>query len=145
MLHIPALWYFDTSVTYPRWFRRVKFVVIPPRFVLQQYLWNIVIQPTVGCYNSWANLRCSSCSPLEEKSLWTGTIIVDYSDVVRASPVGAAPSTSSFSTWHRASMDLGKYNCNTRWETFKFGDLVRLKSEVWRYLKLYSILPGPTS
>ena len=45
MLHLPALCYFDTSVTYPQSFRRVKFVVIPPRF----------IQPAVSCYNSWAN------------------------------------------------------------------------------------------
>ena len=67
MLHLPALWHFDTSVTYPQWFRRVKFVVIPPRFVKQQYLWNIAIQPAVGCYNWWTNLRCSSCSPLGEK------------------------------------------------------------------------------
>ena len=59
MLHIPVLWYFGTSVTYPPWFRRVKLVVIPPRFILQQYLWNIAIQPAVGCYNSWANLRSS--------------------------------------------------------------------------------------
>ena len=28
----------------------------------------------MGCYNSWANLRSSSCSPLGEKSLWNGTI-----------------------------------------------------------------------
>ena len=32
----------------------------------------------MGCYNSWANLRCSSCSPLGEKSLWNGTIAVFY-------------------------------------------------------------------
>ena len=31
--------------------------------------------------------------------------IVDHSDVVGASPVGAAPTTSSFSTWHLASKD----------------------------------------
>ena len=43
MLHILALRYFDTSVTYPKWFRRVKFVLIPPRFVQQQYLWNTAI------------------------------------------------------------------------------------------------------
>ena len=29
MPHIPALWYLNTSVTYPQWFRRVKFVVTP--------------------------------------------------------------------------------------------------------------------
>ena len=66
MLHIPASWYFDTSVTYPQWFRRVKFVVISPRFVQPLYLWNIAIQLAVDCYNSWANLRCSGCSPLGE-------------------------------------------------------------------------------
>ena len=32
-----------------------------------------------------------------------GNKIVDHSDVVGASPVGAAPTTSSFSTWHLAS------------------------------------------
>ena len=74
MLHIHALWYFDTPVTYPQWFRRVKFVLIPPRFIQQQYLWNIAIEPAVGCYNSWANIRCSGCSPLGEISLWNGTI-----------------------------------------------------------------------
>ena len=33
-----------------------------------------------------------------------GNEIVDQSDVVGASPVGAAPITSSFSTYHLASM-----------------------------------------
>ena len=77
MLHIPALWYFDTSVTYPQRFRWVKFVLIVPRFVQQQYLWNIAIQPPVGCYNSWTNIRCSDCSPLGEISLWNGTFGMD--------------------------------------------------------------------
>ena len=34
--------------------------------------------------------------------------IVDNSDVVGASPFGAAPTTSSFSTLHLASMDWAK-------------------------------------
>ena len=34
--------------------------------------------------------------------------IVDHSDVVGASPVGAAPSTSSFSTYDLASRDSAK-------------------------------------
>ena len=63
MSHLPVPWYFDTSVTYPQWFLRFKIVLIPPHFVQQQYLRNIAIQPAMGCYNSWANLRCSSCSP----------------------------------------------------------------------------------
>ena len=37
-----------------------------------------------------------------------GNKIVDHSDVVGASPVGAAPTTYSFSTWHLASMDSAK-------------------------------------
>ena len=34
--------------------------------------------------------------------------IVDHSHVVEASGAGAAPTTSSFSTWHLASMDWAK-------------------------------------
>ena len=37
-----------------------------------------------------------------------GNKIVDHSDVVGASPVGAAPTTSSFSTSHLASKDSAK-------------------------------------
>ena len=37
-----------------------------------------------------------------------GYKIVDHSDVVGASPVGAAPTTSSFSTKHLASLDWAK-------------------------------------
>ena len=39
------------------------------------------------------------------KRTLVGYKIVDHSDVVGASPVGAAPTTSSFSTWHLASLD----------------------------------------
>ena len=63
-----------------------------------------------------------------------GNKIVDHSDVVEASPVGAAPTTSSFSTWHLATLEMGKDNCKMRRETFKFGDLVRLILKVLRYL-----------
>ena len=37
-----------------------------------------------------------------------GNKIIDHSDVVWASPVGAAPTTSSFSTQHLASLDWAK-------------------------------------
>ena len=51
--------------------------------------------------------------------------IVDHSDVVGASPVGAAPTKSSFSTELLASMDGAKTtNCGTRQETFEFWDTV---------------------
>ena len=35
-------------------------------------------QPAVGCYNSWANLRCSGCYPLGEKLLWNRSILRHY-------------------------------------------------------------------
>ena len=61
-----------------------------------------------------------------------GNKTVDHSDVVGASPVGAAPTTSSFSTKHLALLDWTKGNCKTSRETFKFGDLVRLILEILR-------------
>ena len=42
-----------------------------------------------------------------------GNKIIDNSDVIGASPVGAAPTTSSFSTKHLASMDWAK--TTARW------------------------------
>ena len=51
--------------------------------------------------------------------------IVDHSDVVGAPPVGAAPTTSSFSTEHLASLDWAQTTAR-RDDKHKFGDLVRL-------------------
>ena len=45
-----------------------------------------------------------------------GNKIVDHADVVGASPVGATPTTSSFSTYHLASVYWGNDNCETRRE-----------------------------
>ena len=61
-----------------------------------------------------------------------GNKIVHHSDVVGASPTGDAPTTSSFSTLTPGFNGLGKDNCQTRRETFKFGDLVRLILEILR-------------
>ena len=71
----------------PPWFRRVELVVIYARFIYQKYLWNIAIQPAVGCYNPWANLRCSGCYPLGEKLLWSRSIV-----------------SPSFIFWHKDSI-----------------------------------------
>ena len=43
-----------------------------------------------------------------------GNKIVDHSDVVGAEPVGAVPTTSSFSTWYLALMDWAKTKTETR-------------------------------
>ena len=47
--------------------------------------------------------------------------IVDHSHVVGTSPVGVAPTTSSFLNWHLASVDWAK--TTTRWDKkhFRFG------------------------
>ena len=59
----------------------------------------------MGCYNSWANLRCSSCSPLGEKSLWNGTI---------ASPFLAINHMGS--SWYHLVCQLTFHNCTCqRW------------------------------
>ena len=52
----------------------------------------------VNTYRKTFNIRCTL----------VGNKVVDHSDVVGASPVGAAPITSSFSTWHLASRDSAK-------------------------------------
>ena len=62
-----------------------------------------------------------------------GSKIVDNSDVVGASPVGAAPTTSSFSTYHLASMDWAK---TTAWGYKKY-----LSFGIWcdLYKRFYGI------
>ena len=67
-----------------------------PVIVMQSYLLSIYIQkkncrtvqPIITEYCQTPNISCT----------WMGNKIVDHSDVVGASSVGAAPTTSSFST-----------------------------------------------
>ena len=54
-------------------------------------------------------------------STLVGNKIADNSDVVGASPVGAAPTTSSFSTWHLASMDWAKTTARGYKKHLSFG------------------------
>ena len=73
-----------------------------------------------------------------------GNRIVDHSDVFGAVSVGTAPTTSSFSTQHLASMDWA--NGSAGWdETFQSGDLVQLILEVWWHhilLTLFTLFQG---
>ena len=73
-------------------------------------------------YHQVSNIRRTS----------VGNWIVDHPDVVGASPVGAAPTTSSFLDFTPGLNGLGKGNCNMRRESFKFWDLVRLILEILR-------------
>ena len=61
-----------------------------------------------------------------------GIKLVYHSYVVGASPVGAAPTTSSSVIEYLASMDWAK-TTEMRWESFKFSDLVQLILEVLKY------------
>ena len=45
-----------------------------PTFCIAAIFVNIAIRPAVGCYNSWANLRCSGCVPLGENYCETGQL-----------------------------------------------------------------------
>ena len=50
---IMVFWHISNTTTHPpatnQGFHRVKFAIIPPCFIWQQYLWNIAKQATVGC------------------------------------------------------------------------------------------------
>ena len=61
------------------------------------------IQKLMWCTTSGWYRKTSNISPT-----LVGNNIVDHSDVVGASPVGAAPTTSSFSTYHLGSRDSAK-------------------------------------
>ena len=55
----------------------------------------------------WLNLLTCTVKSNIGRTL-VGNKIVDHSDIVGASPVGAAPTTSSFSTEHMALMNWAK-------------------------------------
>ena len=66
--------------------------------------------------------------------------IVDHSDVVRASAVGAAPTTSSFSTEQLASIYCAKTIASRVEKHLRFWDLVRLILEILRYMYMRGLL-----
>ena len=87
-------------------------------------------------YHQVSSIRCT----------WVGNDIVDHSDVVRASPVGAAPPTSSFSTEHLGSIYCAKTTASQVEKHFKFWDLVRLILDISRYVPtLHKIGPVAAS
>ena len=67
-----------------------------------------------------------------------GNEIVDHSDVVGASPVGACFNYIFILDLTPGFIGLGKDNCKTRRETFKFGDLLRLILEIVRYMQKWA-------
>ena len=88
------------------------------------YIWTFPID-----YHQVPNIRCTL----------VGNKIVNHSDVVGASPVGAVSNYIFILDLTTGFIGLDKDNCTTRRETSKFGDLVRLILEIlW-----YFIVPIP--
>ena len=83
-----------------------------------------------GCSRVWQ--KSNYCKTFDRRHA-LGSKIVDYSDVVRASPVDAAPTTIFILSFAPGFNVLHKNNCQTRWETFKFWDLVHVILEHWLY------------
>ena len=70
-----------------------------------QLLYCVFFCSYICTYYQISNTRCTLA----------GNKIVDHSDVVGASPVGAAPTTSSCFTWHLASIDCAKTTARCDW------------------------------
>ena len=62
-------------------------------------------------YSQTSNIKCTL----------VGNKFVDHSDVIGALPVTPAPTTSSFSTKHRASMDWAKTTTRPNKKHLSFG------------------------
>ena len=73
------------------------------------------------------------------RRILVGNYIAYHSDVVEASPVGAAPTTTSFLDLIPCVNGLGKDNCKMRRESFKFWGSVRLILDILRYSQLGEI------
>ena len=61
----------------------------------------------LALYHIWKSQKLSYCQVSNIRRTLAGYKIVDHSEV-GASPVGAAPTTSSFSTKHLAPLDWAK-------------------------------------
>ena len=86
--------------------------------------WTVVRLWIVGCSAPSQYLNYHKTSNINRTLV--SNKIVDNSDVVGASPLGAAPTTSSFSTKHMASMDWAK--------TTARGYKKHLSLGIWCYL-----------
>ena len=69
---------------------------------------------------TWLNKRVQDINTL------IGNKLIDHSDVAGALPVGATPTTSSFFTWHLASMDWAKTTARRDKKHLSFGILCDL-------------------
>ena len=88
----------------------IKFSDISMHFLLPSW-WSRYHQQAFSTYRQTSNIS---------RTL-VGTKIVDHPDVVGASPIGAAPTTSSFLTWYLASIDWAKATARRDENVLSFG------------------------
>ena len=97
----------------------IDFSLLHVRLTITEIWSNIyVFQVTSHCvpikyFNKYHIGRCYRQTSNTSRTL-VGNKIVDHSDVAGASPVGAAPYSSSFSTQQLASMDWTQTTAKTR-------------------------------
>ena len=86
------------------------------------------------CYSGIPNqfIGTNYCQISNIRRTLVGNKMVDDSGVVGASPLGAAPTTSSFSTKHLVSIDCAKTTARGNKKHLSFWDLVRFILETWR-------------
>ena len=129
VLFIQTTWEYRRSIYYTR-----------SCLVKWYSMWRNVLEK-YSCKHCWRTSAWNVCINIHYENYrqnpnishtWTGNKIVDPSDVVGASPVGAAPSYNFILDLTPGFNGLGKDNGKMRRETFKFWDLLGLISEVLR-------------
>ena len=125
--HIPVLltgfrviWLYSFMYLYYKFILRMYRLLV--LCVIFTYIFMIYLDTYIKCIAYWFisqivffyNVPLCSPFPLTYhqtsniRRTWVGSTIVDHSNVVAASPVGAASTTSSFFTSHLASMEWAK-------------------------------------
>ena len=89
----------------------------------QKYIWThyIITSHNFFLWNQCCRSLCDNTVKSYIRPTLTGNEIVDHSDVVGESPLGAAPTTSSFSTQHLASVDCTKTTARRDEKHLTFG------------------------
>ena len=114
----------DTRVTQyylrkPQWVHVLVISCITLRWVYPLLMWSR--QYWYKNYDRWARIWNIYRQTSNISRTLLSDNIVDHSDVVGASPVGAAPTTSSFLALHLASMDWAKSTGNRGENHLSFG------------------------
>ena len=127
------VWYNYSSMPWPEW--EFRYAMKVWKWMNKAFLQQSAV--ITRCNITWQCIQhCSDrgiyYSKTSNISHTLGNKIVDHSDVVGASPVGAAPTTSSFSSWHLASRDSAKKAARQCENLLSVGIWCVLYLETWR-------------